>query len=173
MADRNTEEIADWLHGHRGPMLDAIQFYQNDDAPVTPAKIRDYSGVASGSFDHHLNQLANPPDSLDLPQLVAVDRREIHGQETRVFELTDEGERLLAETGASSGFDYSEFNELRERVDELERENAELREQIELVDSRVDEKFSEFKDELDGLREFVQTFINNIKDSREGRDESP
>ena len=141
-------DLAAWLTGHRRAILDAIRFY---DGESHTSNIREYANVPRGSFNHHIEGLLNPPEKFrsEVSWLGDEGLIEITGKvdvgkpaPARVFGLTDAGERAFEEVVDDVGIRASDVRDLQQRVQELEAENRELKNEFnrmaDLVEGLVD-----------------------------------
>ena len=138
-------DLAGWISGGRHDILRAIRFHGGE---ANTSEIKDYSGVARGSFDHHIKLLLNPPESvradidwLDGEGLIEETGRVNVGTPVRArqFGLTDAGEKAFEMAIGDVSIRADDVRDLQQRVEELEAENQEIREAFnELRDYVVD-----------------------------------
>jgi hypothetical protein len=142
-------DLAAWISGGRQDILRAIRFH---DGEANTSEIKDYSGVARGSFDHHIKMLLNPPeelragiDWLDGEGLVEETDRVNVGTPVRArqFGLTDAGEKAFEMVIDDVSVRASDVRDLQQRVEELEAENETLKERYNHMADAVDKLLDE------------------------------
>lgn len=138
-------DLGVWLDGRRRAILKALQFH---DGKTHTLKIREYSDTPRGSFSHHMDLLMDPPENIR----AAVDWIGEEGlvKETgeveigltspaREFALTDAGEETVEKVIDDGGVRASDVRDLRQRVEELEAENQELKDAFNQLRDYVEE----------------------------------
>jgi DNA-binding transcriptional ArsR family regulator len=141
-------DLANWIDGGRHDILRAIRFH---DGEANTSEIKDYSGIARGSFDHHIKLLLDPPESvragvdwLGSEGLIEETGRVGVGTPVRArqFGLTDAGEKAFEMAIGEVSIRADDVRDLQQRVEELEAENQEIREAFnelrDYVESAVD-----------------------------------
>ena len=127
-------DLAGWVSGGRHDILRAIRFHGGE---ANTSEIKDYSGVARGSFDHHIKLLLNPPESvrgdigwLDGEGLIEETGRVNVGTPVRArqFGLTDAGEKAFEMAIGDVSIRADDVRDLQQRVEELEAENERMTE---------------------------------------------
>ena len=129
-------DLAAWIGGRRRIILQALRFHEGE---ANTSEIREYTGLPRGSFDHHINALLSPPESLradgdrlDGEGLIEVTDRVDIGTPVpaRQFGLTEVGEKVFGDVVDDVGVQATDVRDLQQRVEELEAENQDLKERF-------------------------------------------
>lgn len=156
--DEQTAEadLAAWISGGRQDILRAIRFH---DGEANTSEIKDYSGVARGSFDHHIKLLLSPPESLragigwldDEGLIEETDRVDVGTPiRARQFALTDAGERAFEMVIDDLSIRASDVRDLQERVQELEGVQERVVE-LEAENRELKERFTQLRDYVEDV----------------------
>jgi DNA-binding transcriptional ArsR family regulator len=159
-------DLAGWISGGRHDILRAIRFHGGE---ANTSEIKDYSGVARGSFDHHIKLLLNPPESVraDIDWLEDEGLIEETGRvnvgtpvRARQFGLTDPGEKAFEMAIGEVSIRADDVRDLQQRVEELEaqlqterEEKSERIEELEQENETLRESFNHMADVVENLIE--------------------
>lgn len=167
--ETSKEDLAAWLSGGRHDILQAIRFH---DGRANTSEIKDYSGVAHGSYDHHVSLLLNPPESLragldwlgDEGLIEETDRVNVGTPvPARQFGLTEAGEKAFGMVIDDVSIRASDVRDLQQRVKELE---AELQAEREEQSRRIEE----LEQENETLKESFNHMANVVENLIEEND---
>ena len=154
--EASTADLAAWISGHRREMLQAIRFH---DGQANTSEIKEYSNVRRGSFDHHIDKLLSPPQSIretvdwmgDEGLIEETGRVDVGSpMPARQFALTGAGKKAFQSVIDDVSVRASDVRDLQQRVEELERvesEVAELKEENETLK----ESFNHMADVVENL----------------------
>ena len=152
-------DLAGWISGGRHDILRAIRFHGGE---ANTSEIKDYSGIARGSFDHHIKLLLDPPESvradidwLDGEGLIEETGRVNVGTPVRArqFGLTDTGEKAFEMAIGDVSIRADDVRDLQQRVEELEADRAADRERIKELEQQNEKLATAFND----LRDYVKS----------------
>ena len=162
--EQDTEtDLAAWIAGRRRAILQAIRFHEGE---ANTSEIREYTGLSRGSFDHHISTLLNPPEHLRTEDgwlgdagLIEVAGHVNTGAPSpaRLFALTEAGEKSFEKVVDDVGVQASDVRDLRQRVEELERERDAAHEEI----TDLKEEMERVKDAHNDMADFVEDLAEN------------
>jgi DNA-binding transcriptional ArsR family regulator len=158
-------DLADWISGGRHDILRAIRFHGGE---ANTSEIKDYSGIARGSFDHHIKLLLNPPESVgaDIVWLEGEGLIEETGRvgvgtpvPARQFGLTDAGEKAFEMSIGDVSIRADDVRDLQQRVEELESQSGNRqgseRERIEELEAENEELKGRFNHMADVVEDMM------------------
>ena len=164
--ETSKEDLAAWLSGGRHDILQAIRFH---DGRANTSEIKDYSGVAHGSYDHHVSLLLNPPESLragldwlgDEGLIEETDRVNVGTPvPARQFGLTEAGEKAFGMVIDDVSIRASDVRDLQQRVKELEAElQAEREEQSRRIEE-LEQENETLKESFNHMADVVEDLID-------------
>ena len=158
-------DLAAWISGHRREMLQAIRFH---DGEANTSEIKDYSNVQRGSFDHHIDKLLRPPESIretvdwlgDEGLIEETGRVDVGSpMPARQFALTESGEKAFQSVIDDISICASDVRDLQQRVEELKADRAADRERIKELESETERMKNAYNDMVDVIRDLDETEV--------------
>lgn len=139
------EAIDDQMSDDRAALLAAVaRATEDDNGGIPTGQLREAVGIPSGSMPYHMGALTD----WELVEVVG-NKKEGGGSPSKVFALTERGEKFLNQSSIRQFPSVEDVQHLGERVAELETELESIRDE----QRRMREAYNQMADLVEDLRD--------------------